>query len=123
MLTILHGLVWLLVAAALLGLIAAMVSLLRLMLSYDRSTRTFTARRLPVRTLVACGTAWLLMFVTIQAFEALLRARVREVLTTASSPVAVVAESQIDTMGQPRLVVLPSAQSRRDAQSRCAGKR
>ena len=92
MLTILHGLVWLLVAAALLGLIAAMVSLLRLMLSYDRSTRTFTARRLPVRTLVACGTAWLLMFVTIQAFEALLRARVREVLTTASSPVAVVAE-------------------------------
>lgn len=92
MLAVLHGLVWLLVVAALLGLIAAMVSLLRVMLSYDRSTRKFRARRLPIKTWFACGIAWILMFITIETFEALLRARVREVLGTTSSAVAVEAE-------------------------------
>jgi len=91
-LAVLHGLVWLLIGVALLGLIASMVSLLRVVLSYDRSTRKFTARRLPVKTWVACGIAWILMFVSIEIFEALLRARVREVLATTSSALAVEAE-------------------------------
>ena len=102
---------------------SAIVSLLRVMLSYDRSTKTFTARRLPVRTLVACGVAWLLMFITIQVFEALLRARVRDVLATTSSPVAVLAEGV--RLRDPAAVVaalreIKRGRSHHSSPSRCA---
>ena len=74
--------VWLFVVAALLCLVAAIVGLLRVP----------TSGRFPVRTWLTCGTVWLLMLVTTEVFEALLRARVREVAATVSSAEPVVAE-------------------------------